>query len=189
MAAPIPQPDQLRTAWLVNIQLADNYVLYFCSGPADVTYNGQTYTASPILAGVGRLADNIRSSDSTLDIAFVGVNIALKQTLLTANDVGLGGRPVNVYRVYYDNNWTVNSILPRYFGVINSVTFEDNWPTDASSTLATFNVLVSLKSQKEILKNRLPGRFTSQADMQKFFPSDTSFNGLPALRDRVIFAK
>ncbi len=179
--------NNIRTAWMVQMQLTDDATMYMTSAPFNIEYGGQTYLASNLLQSIGRVADVAKTNDTTLALNFVGIDIAFKQALLAANDVGLGGRPTNLYRVLFNDDWSVSQILPRYFGVINSVAINDNYDNNVGSTRpATFSVIVNLKTQQEVLKHRVVGRFTAQASMQTYYPSDTSFNGLPALRDRVI---
>lgn len=184
----VPVSDNIRTAWMISLQLTDISTMYMTSAPFDIPYNGNIYLRSPLLASVGRVADVAKTNDTVLALAFVGVDIQFKQALLAANDKGLGGRPAKVYRVFFDQDWAVQSVQPRYFGVINSISIEDNYETTpgGSQKPVTFNVGINLKTQQQVLKQRIAGRFTSQSSMQNSFPTDTSFNGLPGLRDRII---
>lgn len=179
--------NNIRTSWMVQLQLTDTGTMYMTSAPFNIDYEGHTYIASSLLQSIGRVADVAKANDTTLSLNFVGIDIAFKQALLEANDVGLGGRPCNLYRVLFNDDWSVQQILPRYFGVINSVAINDTYDSNIGSTKpATFSVIINLKTQQEVLKHRVAGRYTSQASMQNYFPSDTSFNGIAALRDRVI---
>lgn len=179
--------NNIRTAWMVLLQLTDTGTMYMTSAPFNIEYEGNTYLASNLLQSIGRVADVAKANDTTLALNFVGIDIAFKQALLEANDVGLGGRPCNLYRVLFNEDWSVSQILPRYFGVINSVAINDNYDTNVGSTRpATFTVIINLKTQQEVLKHRVSARYTVQSSMQNYFPSDTSFNGIAALRDRII---
>lgn len=179
--------NNIRTSWMVQLQLTDTGTMYMTSAPFNIDYEGNTYIASSLLQSIGRVADVAKANDTTLSLNFVGIDIVFKQALLEANDVGLGGRPCNLYRVLFNDDWSVQQILPRYFGVINSVAINDTYDSNIGSTKpATFSVIINLKTQQEVLKHRVAGRYTSQASMQNYFPSDTSFNGIAALRDRVI---
>lgn len=187
MAAPQVQPQSIRTAWLVSVAVADNLTLYFTTAPFDISYLGNTYQSNGPLYSVGRLADNIKSSDTTLSIAFVGIDQTFKQSLLAYNDAGLGGRPVTVARAYFNLNWIQTSILPRYWGIINSISIEDDYPTTPGATdPVSFSVMINLKGQDQILENRIAGRYTNGPSQQVWFPTDTSMDIVPALRDRVI---
>lgn len=185
---PIVLADNIRTAWMVSMQLTDISTMYMTSAPFQIVYDGNTYLPSGLLTSVGRVADVAKTNDTQLALAFTGVDIQFKEALLTANDKGLGGRPTKVYRVFFNDTWEVDRILPRYFGVINSISMEDNYETTpgGSQKPVTFNVGINLKTQQQVLKQRIAGRFTSQASMQNSFPTDTSFNGIAGLRDRVI---
>ena len=180
--------DNIRTAWMVSMQLSDISTMYMTTAPFQIQYNNNTYLPSSLLQSIGRIADVAKANDTQLSLAFTGVDIQFKEALLAANDKGLGGRPTNIYRVFFNESWEVDRILPRYFGVINSVAIDDNWETTpgGSQKPVTFNVGVNLKTQQQVLKQRIAGRFTSQASMQNSFPSDTSFNGIAGLRDRTI---
>lgn len=179
--------NNIRTAWMVMMQLTDTGIMYMTSAPFNITYNGHEYLASNLLQSVGRIGDVAKANDTSLALSFTGVDIIFKQALLEANNVGLGGRPCNIYRVLFNDDWSVASILPRYFGVINNVSITDNYSIQLGGTKpVTFNVIVNLKTQQEVLKHRVSGRFTSQSSMQQYYPSDTSFNGLASLRDRII---
>lgn len=180
--------DNIRTAWMVSLELTDISTMYMTSAPFQITYNGNDYLQSPLLTSVGRVADVAKTNDTQLALAFTGVDIQFKEALLIANDKGLGGRPAKLYRAFFTDTWDVDRILPRYFGVINSISIEDNYETTpgGSTKPVTFNVGINLKTQQQVLKQRISGRFTSQASMQNSYPSDTSFNGIAGLRDRVI---
>lgn len=180
--------DNIRTAWMVSLQLTDTATMYITTAPFDITYNGNAYVRSNLLQSVGRIADVAKTNDTVLSLAFSGVDVQFKEALLIANDKGLGGRPANVYRVFFNDTWEVDRILPRYFGVINAISIDDNYETmpGGSQKPVTFNVAISLKTQQQVLKQRVAGRFTSQSSMQNSFPNDTSFNGIAGLRDRII---
>lgn len=183
----MPYANNIRTAWAIQMQLTDTGTMYMTTAPRGFNYNGNWYTPSKILQTVGRVADVAKTNDSNLTLGFSGIDIQFKQALLDANNIGIGGRPCNIYRVFFTDSYAVESVKPRYFGVINSFSIEDNYETSLASTKpVTFSVIVNLKTQQQILKQRVAGRFTNQASMQTYYPEDTSFNLLPRLRDRVI---
>lgn len=184
MGVPIARPDNIRTAWMVDVQVSNDTTLYFTTGPQDIIYNNNTYMANGPLRGVGRLSDNVRASDTTVGVTFLGIDIQFKQALLTANDVGLNGRPVNIYRVYFDDSWVVSGTpLLRYSGIIDSFTITDNYPTEIGSTdPISFNILISLRGIKDILINRVAGAFTNTASHQSLIdPTDICMDIVPSL--------
>lgn len=192
MSQPLNTNTSIRTAWLLDWYLGNTEAehWYVTTAPYDIVnpINSQTYIRSNLPLNVGRLADNIRGSDTSLNIALSGVDATFYQAALDAN---MNGRPFNVYRAYFDANWGLlpqpQGVVRRYGGFVNSVSFEDSYPTAVDVTgTATFNVIVQLKGWKEILETRESGRFTNKESQQRWYPTDTSMNGVAAEQDRVI---
>ena len=184
MSAPVTTNTKIKTAWLLDWYMSDSDHWAVTSAPFAITYNSLNYIASPLPTSVGRLADTAKASDTTLSVSFSGVDINFKYQALQADIVG---RPFNCYRVYFNDDYSVNTISQRYAGLITSVTFDEDYPTDLTNRgETTFSVLFQLRSIKEILKNRVAGRFTTSADQQRFFPGDTSMDQIPAETGRQI---
>jgi hypothetical protein len=72
----------------------------------------------------------------------------------------------------------------RFSGIINSVTFNDDYSENYGD--ASFSMTMNAKGIKEILSNRIAGRYTEGGSMQRYFPTDTSFDLVGAERDRLI---
>lgn len=192
MTTPLNTDQSIRTAWLLDWYMGDTEQehWYVTTAPYDIVnpINNQTYIRSALPISVGRLADNIKSSETTLAIALSGVDATFQQAALIAK---MNGRAFNVYRAYFNTNYQLlpqpRGVLLRYSGFINSMTYEDSYPTATDGTgVATFNILVQLKGWKEILESRESGRFTNKESQQRFFPSDTSMNQVASEQDRVI---
>lgn len=186
MPAPIGLPVNIRTSWAVDVQISDSTTLYFTNGPQDVVFNNHTYVSTPILAGVGRIPSNIKASDTSYAITFVGIDVQFKQQLLTLADNGLNGRPVNCYRVFYDQNWVLlRAPLLRASGVIDTFNISDNYPeTPGSNEAVSFNVTLSIRGLRDILQNRIAGVFTNDASHKALIdPTDNCMSIIPSLRD------
>lgn len=184
MSTPLTSAPTIKTAWLLDWYMSDVDHWFVTTAPFNITYNGQVYQSSPLPTSVGRLQENVKVGDNTMSVVFGVVDSSFKQLALGTN---LTGRPFNVYRVYFNDDYSILQIVQRYAGLITVVEFEDNVPSQlADNSEATFSVMFQLKSLKEILKNRVAGRFTNSADMQRFFPTDTSMDYVPAEADREI---
>jgi len=148
MAAPITNATQIRTAWLLDWYMSDIDHWAVTTAPFNITANSLTYLASPLPTSVGRLADTAKASDTELSIAFSGIDLQFKQMALTSV---LTGRPFNVYRVYFNPDYSVQTIAQRYSGLITSVSFDEDYPANAdnrgeasvSEMLAILNSLAS----------------------------------------------
>lgn len=181
MTTPFAWPENIRTAWLVDFQFADNMTQYITSAPFDIVYNSNTYQRDGLILGIGRLSDNVKASDTTVAIQLSAIDIVFKQQILGAN---INGRPINVYRTFFNDDYSVLRTELRFTGIINSVTFSDDYSENYGG--ASFTLTVNCKGIKEILTNRIAGRYTEGGSMQRYFPTDTSFDMVGAERDRLI---
>ena len=178
--------NNIKTAWLISFKVNDNETYYLTTAPFKITYptiGGSLYTPSPLITTIGRVADTLKMSETTTSITFSMVDISVKQFFLNTS---LNGRVLTLRRIIFNDDWSYNdsNVILRYSGIINSISFNNDYSEGNSDS--TFTASVLLKGIKEILTSRIAGRFTEKNSMRRFFPSDTAFDYIPQERDRII---
>lgn len=172
----------IRTGYLFYFALSDVEAenLYVTTLPYDYTYDGITYQASPVPLGFTQTTDALKANDSMTSVALSGVDTSLKQQFLAYSNNGVSGRVAKIYRVMLDiPTETTILVRPAYIGVIDVMTIDDVFSTDANSKEpVAFTFTLALRSQQSVLKARNAGRYTSQNAMKRWFTNDDSFNAI-----------
>mgnify|MGYP003704698561 CR=1 FL=1 len=98
--------------------------------------------------------------------------------LILSNEIK--GSIVEIWRGFLDDNNQIETIdgqqqfFKRYQGITNNVSITENFDEKLRTRVAT--CIIACASFKNILQNRIAGRYTNNNSWQFFNPSDTSMN-------------
>jgi hypothetical protein len=95
-------------------------------------------------------------------------------------DAGLKGSEVNIWRGFYTENYVLNgNPVKRYRGIITSYDLQEDRVEDIDS----FVLNIHCSSFKQVLENRVVGRFTNASSWKSINPTDTSMDRVATLNN------
>lgn len=168
---------QIIHAEFVRLTVGTAQTVYtFCNSAAPVTVNGITFTNLGALLSVGDVQRDIKATSDDMTIALTGID-PTNVSIILSNEIK--GSLVEVWRGFLDsNNQIITSpttqFFKRYQGIINSVSINEDFNSQAKTRVATCSI--SCSSMRRVLENRLSGVKTNQKSWQVFYPGDTSMN-------------
>ena len=89
------------------------------------------------------------------------------------------GGAVTIFRAFFDDNYAVTNVYPRYKGVITNYSIAED--VNLQKGDITNTVAISVASINTILENRVNGQRTAPLDRQRFFPGDQTFARVPVI--------
>ena len=143
-----------------------------------ITYDGNTYTELGSFLAVGEFTEDIKTTNGDLSMVLTGIPAGNVQTVMQ-NPVK--GGVVKVFRAFFDDNYTVTNVYPRYNGLITNYSISESVSLDQGDI--TNSVAISVASINTILENRVNGQRTTPEDRARLFPSDTTFARVPIINN------
>lgn len=187
--------NSIRTALIVKIDV-DYYwngsgysyqALTFTDNFTDMEFDGLTYTALGRLLSVSPISSELRSTSQSLVIQVSGIpNTSIQEITYSR----LLSAPVYISRVFMDtdgNLLTLSDIdnpMQRYVGYIDNYSLNEEWDDD--NKLATNTITIDVNSSIDIVSKKIGGRATNPASMKKYYPTDVSFDRVPALANQPV---
>lgn len=168
---------QIIHAEFVRLTVGTAETVYtFCNAAAPVTVDGITFSNLGALLSVGDVQRDIKATSDDMTIQLTGIDPSNIGLILSSE---IKGSLVEVWRGFLDsNNQIITSpttqFFKRYQGIINSVSIDESFNSEARTRIATCSI--SCSSMRRILENRLSGVKTNQKSWQVFYPADTSMN-------------
>lgn len=165
----------IRWAEFVRLTLP-TITLTFCNAAAPVTVDGIEFEGLGSLLAISEINRNVKSTSQDFRLSLTGIdpeNIAL----VLSSDIK--GSTVEIWRGFLnDNNQIITTptqqFFKRYMGIINSMSIQEEFNTEAKMRVAT--CIVSSTSMRAVLDARIAGIKTNQKSWQSFYPNDISMN-------------
>jgi hypothetical protein len=181
----------VRTSLFVRIDVQEyrtsptgaytNQILRFSDHNEAVFIGGESYTPLGNLLNVTASVNELRPTGNEVTISISGIpNVNIAEILYSK----IKGSPVTIYRGYFDVNTNniIEALQFRYKGIVNNYSLEEEY--DVLEKEASNTVQFECLSRVDILGNKIAGRRTNPESMQKYYPTDTSFNNIPSLKNR-----
>ena len=134
---------------------------YYTDHYKDLSYDGNTYTASSLFLGSSEVQETVDVSVNTLSLKFSGADTTIIALLLNNNYMN---KPAKVYRGFLDDSQAliVDPFL-LFDGRISSFTLEEN------ATTSSVNVIISSHWADF---EKISGRRTAENSQKLYFPND-----------------
>ena len=139
---------------------------------------GNTYTELGAFLAVGEFTEDIKTTNGDLSIALTGIPAGNVQTVMQSQ---VKGGVVKISRAFFDNNYAVSAVYPRYNGLITNFSISEQVSLDQGEI--TNSVGISVASINTILENRVNGQRTTPLDRARLFPGDTTFARVPIINN------
>ena len=148
----------------------------FSSSYKPETIANVTYTPLGGLLSVGVQQRDIRVTSADTSISLSGVSGNNIQLVL---DNTIKGSKVEIIRGFYDNNFVLTNVAPRFTGIVTSY----NIAEDRQEKDDNYIVTVNCSSYKAVLENRVAGRKTNKQSWQAINSTDSSMNNVYSIAD------
>ena len=169
--------NNIKHCLLIDLQI-DSTTYYISNSWKAITYNSNTYQELGAFLSVGEFQEDIKTTNGDLNMVLTGIPAGNVQTVLT-NQVK--GGAVTIYRAFFDDNYAVTNVYPRYKGIITNYNISEN--VDLENGGITNTVGISVASINTILENRVNGQRTNPQDRNEFFPGDQTFDRVPVINN------
>ena len=179
MSTSIPEvaANNIKHCLLIEMQIGTT-TYYVSNSWKAITYDGNTYTELGSFLAVGEFTEDIKTTNGDLSMVLTGIPAGNVQTVMQ-NPVK--GGVVKVFRAFFDDNYTVTNVYPRYNGLITNQSISESVSLDQGDI--TNSVAISVASINTILENRVNGQRTTPEDRARLFPSDTTFARVPIINN------
>jgi hypothetical protein len=134
---------------------------YYTDHYKNLTFDGNTYTASSLFLGSSEVQEDADVSVSNLTLKFSGADLTIISLLLNNNYMN---KPAKVYRGFLDDSQAlIADPFLLFDGRISNFTLEEN------ATTSTVNIVIASHWADF---ERTSGRRTSDNSQKLFFPND-----------------
>jgi hypothetical protein len=156
-------------------------------------YTSSTFSCLGGLLGVGEQHRDLRATSFDTSITVTGLDPAGYSShddpggaSTTASNIALvlskpiRGSQIEIFRGFYNKNYTLESIVRRFKGVVTGYTITE----DVQDGHDIFTVSVNCSSYKKVLENNIGGRRTNSITWNQFTPyygTDTSMANIEKL--------
>jgi len=177
MATAIPQVEEnnIKHCLLIQLQI-DSTTYYISNSWKSIVYDSNTYQELGAFLTVGEFTEDIKTTNGDLNLVLTGIPAGNVQTVLQ-NPVK--GGAVTIFRAFFDNNYAVSAVYPRYKGIITNYNISEK--VDLENGDITNTVGISVASINTILENRVNGQRTNPQDREIFFTGDNTFDRVPII--------
>ena len=179
MSTSIPEvaANNIKHCLLIEMQIGTT-TYYVSNSWKAITYDGNTYTELGSFLAVGEFTEDIKTTNGDLSMVLTGIPAGNVQTVMQ-NPVK--GGVVKIFRAFFDDNYTVTNVYPRYNGLITNYSISESVSLDQGDI--TNSVAISVASINTILENRVNGQRTTPQDRVRYFPGDTTFARVPIINN------
>ena len=179
MSTLIPEVEENNIKHCLLIEMQIGTTTYYISNSwKAITYDGNVYTQLGSFLSIGEFTEDIKTTNGDLSMVLTGIPAGNVRTVM---ENPVKGGVVKVYRAFFDDNYAVTTVYPRYNGIIT------NYNISESVALAqgdiTNSVGISVASINTILENRINGQRTTPQDRARHFPGDTTFARVPVINN------
>jgi hypothetical protein len=144
-----------------------------------------TYPAVGNLLGVSQIAQDVKASNGDVTITLSGIGNNYIADII-ANPIK--GSPVEIRRAFFDVNGqfiaTAGNPVVEFSGVVNNFTFNEDW-ADGAKQSVTMTASLVCSSIMSVLKRKVAGRRTNQAEQSYWFPGDHSMDRVGVISDTI----
>ena len=144
----------------------------------------ETYTGLGRLIDISRTKTELQPSTNSVSITLSGVPNSEVSTVLNAR---LKGSRVKIYRQFF-NPATGNPLsgaaqVPlRFAGIVKNYAIDEEFSVETRS--ASMLITLQIDSIVGYLQDKIVGRQTNPESMKTFYPTDTSFDRVPVLKNQ-----
>ena len=179
MATTIPEvaENNIKHCLLIDMQIGTT-TYYISNSWKAITYNGNVYTELGSFLSVGEFIEDIKTTNGDLSMVLTGIPAGNVRTVM---ENPVKGGVVKVYRAFFDDNYAVTNVYPRYNGLITNFSISEN--VELAQGDITNSVGISVASINTILENRINGQRTTPQDRARHFPGDTTFARVPIINN------
>ena len=179
MSTLIPEVEENNIKHCLLIEMQIGTTTYYISNSwKAITHNGNVYTQLGSFLSIGEFTEDIKTTNGDLSMVLTGIPAGQVRTVM---ENPVKGGVVKVSRAFFDDNYAVTTVYPRYNGIIT------NYNISESVALAqgdiTNSVGISVASINTILENRVNGQRTTPEDRARLFPTDTTFARVPIINN------
>jgi len=177
MATSIPEVEanDIKHCLLIQLQI-DTTTYYISNSWKAILYDGNTYTELGAFLNVGEFQEDIKTTNGDLSMVLTGIPAGNVQTVMVEP---VKGGAVTIFRAFFDDNYAVTTVYPRYKGIITN--FNVTEQVDLEQGDITNTVGISVASINTLLENRVNGQRTNPQDRNKYFPGDQTFDRVPII--------
>jgi len=143
--------------------------------------DGETYTALGKLINIGRTKTELQPSTNPVTITISGVpNTSISEVL----GARLKGSRVKIYRAFFnpDDGTQVGVTTMRYNGILKNYAIDEEY--SVVDRTATNVININIDSIVGYLNTKIVGRQTNPESMKTFYPTDTSFDRVPSIKNQ-----
>lgn len=134
---------------------------YYTDHYKDISFDGDTYTASSLFLGSSEVQENADIAVNALTLKFSGADTTIISLLLNNNYMN---KEAKVYRGFLDSSQAlIDDPFLLFNGRISSFTLEEN------ATTSSVNIIISSHWADF---ERISGRRTAENSQKLFFPND-----------------
>ena len=169
--------NNIKHCLLIQLQIGST-TYYVSNSWKTITYDGNDYTELGAFLSVGEFTEDIKTTNGDLSLSLAGIPAGNVQTVLQ-NQVK--GGAVTIYRAFFDDNYAVTNVYPRYKGIITNYSISED--VDLENGDITNSVGIAVSSINTILENRVNGQRTAPGDREQFFPGDNTFDRVPIINN------
>jgi hypothetical protein len=150
----------------------------FSTAPAAMTISAvdsSPFTGLGSLVSIGSVTRDIKSTANETQFTLVGIDPTMLGVVLGAD---IKGSLIEAWHGFFDTSGALITTggtggLYKFFtGYINSFAISEQWMDEINQMIGT--IAVTASSIQIILKNRIAGRYTNDANWKFFNPTDTS---------------
>lgn len=181
MAIDLSSYRAVQTANYIKLVVPGYATLKFSDDTQTRTIDGDSYTNIGQLLFVSESRSEIRALEQDLSIGISGIPAGSVEEFLDHNPKG---STIEVRQALFDP--ATNALLSitgnpliRFKGIVNNFSMEETW--DNAGKISTFNILLQCNSIVSLIKNKINGRRTNDADQQALYPGDLSMSRVAAI--------
>lgn len=173
--------NAIQTNLFVRLDIPSYQVLKFSDFNIPYTINAESYTALGSLMEITDSSSELRATSQEVTVSISGIPDANITDILNHR---VKGSAIKIYRVFF--NPTTGQALSitgnpaqKFQGIVSNFDITDD--LDMGSQTGTVTVTLTCTSVVELLNNKVAGRRTNPVDMKQYYPTDISFDHVPAL--------
>ena len=169
------EANDIKHCLLIQLQI-DTTTYYISNSWKAILYDSNTYTELGAFLSVGEFQEDIKTTNGDLSLTLTGIPAGNVQTVMSEP---VKGGAVTIFRAFFDDNYAVSNVYPRYKGVITNYNITEQ--VDIENGDITNTVGISVASINTILENRVNGQRTSPTDRNQFYSGDQTFDRVPVI--------
>lgn len=165
----------------IDVDNAGTEIWRFSDYDTDFDIESETYTALGRLLNISKTKSELQASTNPITISLSGVPNSTITDLLGVN---LKGSRAKIYRAFFnpDDGTQIGNTTLRYSGVIKNYSIDEEYTVSNRDASTIINI--NIDSMIGYLNNKIVGRQTNPGSMKNYYPTDTSFDRVPTLKNQ-----